>query len=254
MERTKIFIGITDCGRKFPLYENWIRKFDNRAEVIRLSYHLNNFSDAEQCDGFVLSGGHDVHPRYYNKPEFYELLDPKDVDARRDEFELKVIELSQRKKRPLLGICRGLQLTNVYFGGTLIPDIFTHLRVEGHDKSEESDTMHAVMVEDETMLHKIVEARNGEINSAHHQSADSIGEDLRANALSVDGIIEGLERKTSTDHASLLLVQWHPERLPNQESNFSKNIRSYFMREVTRGEGKIKIDMPGPGEQFKNSG
>ncbi len=236
MQHSKLVIGITDCGRKFPYYEEWIKKFDSRAEVIKLSYHLNNFSEADQCDALVLSGGHDVHPRFYRKPEYYDLLDPKNIDERRDEFELKIIEHSQRKQKPLLGICRGLQLANVYFGGTLVPDIFTHLRIEGHDQSEESDLLHTVIVGEETVLHKIVEAKNGEVNSAHNQSADEIGEGLRANVFSEDGLVEGLERLDAQNKSALLLVQWHPERLPNQESRFSKNVRSYFMREAASGK------------------
>ncbi|HYV95558.1 MAG TPA: gamma-glutamyl-gamma-aminobutyrate hydrolase family protein [Chitinophagales bacterium] len=240
MERQKITIGITDCGRKFSQYENWIQRFDNRAEVIKLSYNLNNFSDAEKCDGFVLSGGQDVHPKFYKKPEYVELIDPKEVDQRRDEFELKVIDYSQRKQKPLLGICRGLQIANVYFGGTLIPDIFTHLQVDVHNNEDESDSLHPVFVEEQTVLHRIVETKSGEVNSSHHQSADKIGEGLRANAFSEDGIVEGLERVDAQNKSVLLLVQWHPERLPNQEGCFAKNVRSYFMREVARGNETLE--------------
>lgn len=236
MERSKIIIGITDCGRKFHYYEDWIRKFDNRAEVIKLSYSFNNFSEAEKCDGFLLSGGHDVHPRFYNKPDYLELLDPKEIDAHRDEFELKVMDYSQRKQKPLLGICRGLQLANVYFGGTLVPDIFLHLNVEGHNDEEDGDLLHRVLVEEQTMLNKIVEEKTGEVNSSHHQSADKIGERLRVNALSEDGVVEGLEWQDAQNKPALLLVQWHPERMRNQESSFAKNVRSYFMREVASGQ------------------
>ena len=239
MDKQKIIIGITDCGRKFPHYEEWIKKFDSRAEVIKLSYHLNNYSDTDKCDGIVLSGGHDVHPKFYNKPENYELLDPKEVDQRRDDFELKVIAFSQRKQKPLLGICRGLQIVNVYFGGTLIPDIFTHLSVDGHDNDEEGDSLHTILIKEETVLHRIVETNKGEVNSSHHQAADKIGEGLRANAFSEDGIIEGLERTDEQDKSALLLVQWHPERMRNEESSFAKNVRSYFMREVAKGNEKV---------------
>lgn len=241
MERQKITIGITDCGRKFPHYENWIQRFDSRAEVIKLSYHLNNFSDSEKCDGFVLSGGHDVHPKFYNKPEYFELLDPKEVDQRRDDFELKIIAFSQRKRRPLLGICRGLQIANVYFGGTLIPDIFTHLNIEGHNNEEDGESLHQISIGENTVLQKIVETKDGEVNSSHHQSADKIGEGLRANAFSEEGIVEGLERVDEQNKSAMLLVQWHPERLPNQESRFAKNIRSYFMREVLKGSDKLMV-------------
>ena len=72
----------------------------------------------------------------------------------------------------------------------------------------------------------------GEINSAHHQSADKIGQGLTGNAASDDGVVEGLERVQQDGKPFLLLVQWHPERMSNLESNFSRNIKNKFLETV----------------------
>ena len=105
-------------------------------EIIKLSYQENNFNEIERCDGIILTGGNDINPRLYNQPEYLAYCDPKDIDEKRDEFEWKVVQYTEEKQLPLLGICRGLQFVNVYFGGTLVPDIpafgkFNHGKFKG---------------------------------------------------------------------------------------------------------------------------
>jgi len=229
----RVIIGVTDCGKKFPNYENWIKAHGSHVEVVKLGYRFNNLNEANNCDAFLVTGGEDVHPKFYNKPEYLEILDVTDVDERRDEFELKVIELAEKNSKPLLGICRGLQIANVYFGGTLVPDILTHLNVDGHNKDEDDDdSLHHISVARGTELQKIVHETSGEVNSAHHQSADKIGDGLRANAFSKEGIVEGLESNSSEDAPGILLVQWHPERMKNQLSRFAGNIREWLINEA----------------------
>src|SRR5215813_8175151 len=142
----KIKIGITDCKR-WERYANWLTSNDGEAiETIKLSYHLNNSELARECDGMVITGGQDVHPRFYGKPEYFDLLDPADIDEQRDDFELKVIQQSQEHHKPLLGICRGLQISNVFLGGTLIPDIPSKINSHVHAKKDGKDGDHMVQV------------------------------------------------------------------------------------------------------------
>jgi putative glutamine amidotransferase len=226
-----ITIGITDC-RKYDNYANWF-KHDPSIRVVRLSWVEKNYRDIEQCDGLVLSGGEDVHPRFYGKPEYMELLDPAFVIEQRDEFELKIIEEALKRDLPLLGICRGLQVANVYFKGTLVPDLPSIGKV-GHAMENGIDQRHPVQVSPGSVLAELVHGNRGEVNSAHHQVADRVADVLRVNALSADGVIEGLERKPNSPIPYTLLVQWHPERMTDPDNPFSNNIREGFLQEVRK--------------------
>src|ERR1041384_5593486 len=115
-----IVIGITDCS-KYSHYKSWIEN-EQDVEIIKLSYHDNNLDDIQKCNALILTGGHDVHPLLYNKPAYLEFCHAKNIDGKRDKFEWGLLEYTQQNQMPVLGICRGLQFTNIFFGGSLIPD------------------------------------------------------------------------------------------------------------------------------------
>lgn len=230
----KITIGVTDCS-KYDRYANWISGHSG-VMVVRLSYKENNLEEIKMCNGILLTGGEDVHPSFYKKPEYLELCVEDDVDERRDEFEWKVLEFTQKNNMPVLGICRGLQIANVFFGGTLIPDIPTFGKFN-HSKKSGVDTYHTISIDRNSELHKVTGALTGEVNSAHHQSADRVGKNLVANAFSTDGIIEGLEWQDPTGKPYLNLVQWHPERMKDQSSPLVTTIRENFLQQV-KNHGK----------------
>ena len=222
-------IGVLDCS-KYDAYANWIAT-DANVEVVKLGYALDNFSDIHKCDGILLTGGEDVHPKFYNKMEYLPLCHQYDMDERRDEFELKVIDYTQKNQLPLLGICRGLQITNVYFGGTLIPDIPTSGRPD-HSKLNDSDRYHQINTNFGSHLFDIVGNEVDEVNSAHHQAVKHVGKGLVANCFSADGVIEGLERINPIGKPSLTLVQWHPERMLNQQDALSFKIKQHFLEAI----------------------
>ncbi len=231
--KEKITIGITDCS-KYENYHRWIEN-DPGVEVIKLSYHDKNIGDISKCDGVILSGGEDVHPRFYDKNEYLELCE--EIDEQRDDFEWKVLEHTEKNALPVLGICRGLQVVNVFFGGTLIPHIPAFGKFD-HSRTGSVDRYHLVRVDPNSEFHSITGATSGEVNSAHHQAADRVGKGLVASALSSDGVVEAIERD-KRGSAFLQLVQWHPERMNNPDSAFSKNIRLKFVdacREVFQGK------------------
>lgn len=227
-----IVIGISE-GSSYLNYENWCKE-EPGVEIIKLSYHLDNFNDVEKCDGIVLPGGNDINPRLYNQPDFLMYVDPKDIDEKRDAFEWKIMQHTEENQKPFLGICRGLQLANVYFGGTLVPDIPAFGKFN-HGKFKEGNYReHKIYIDPNSALYKIIGKDNGEVNSAHHQSVDMPGFGLVVNALSPDGIIEGMERRDPAGRSYLMLVQWHPERMSDKESVFAKNIKLDFIAAVRK--------------------
>lgn len=228
----KIKIGITDC-KKYRNYEQWFLNAPEGVEVIQLSYYHNNIQDVEQCDGIVLSGGEDVHPERYKRADLLLHLNEDNINPTRDKFEWNVIEKSFAAKKPVLGICRGLQLMNIYLGGSLIHDIPTVKDHHGHGSKENVDGRHAIQVKENSVLYYIVKNNSGEINSAHHQSVEKFADGLVITATSEPNIVEALEWSSQQNKPWMLLVQWHPERMPDQDNPFASSIRTEFLNQIT---------------------
>src|ERR1700680_2317399 len=160
----------------------------------------------ESCDAVVLPGsGADVDPAKYDA-----LRHPKteEADGKRDTVDELLLQDAYNMRKPILGICYGLQILNVYRSGTLLQHIESPVN---HAAGRKIPVAHSVEIERESRLSEIVQGINLPVNSSHHQSADLIGDGLRVVArCPQDGIIEALEG-TSPDHF-VLAVQWHPER------------------------------------------
>lgn len=233
MSEEKLVIGVTDCS-KYERYRDWILEQHSTVEVKQLKAGVSTSDDIKNCKGIVLTGGEDVHPRFYNRPELYEYCYKDDVSEERDDFELSVLKQVEAEGIPLLGICRGLQITNVYFGGTLIPDIPSWGKFNHSKFPDNTDRYHVVQVDPNSALHRIVLQEQGQINSNHHQSADRIGNGLVVSALSPDGVVEALEMMGKGSDSFWCLVQWHPERMTDQQSNFAKNLRDAFYEACLR--------------------
>jgi putative glutamine amidotransferase len=180
------------------------------AEVMKL---------IERCDAVLLPGSKaDVDPAKFDAPRHpkTEAADPK-----RDTVDELLLQDAYNMRKPILGICYGLQILNVYRSGTLVQHIESNIN---HEAGRKVPVAHTVEIEPGTKLAEIVESRERTaesralpanapipVNSSHHQSADVIGDGLKVVARSPeDGIIEALEG-TSPDHF-VLAVQWHPER------------------------------------------
>ena len=223
-----LVIGVTDCS-KYDVYNNWILAANPLVKTIRISQKDQNLSDLALCRGVFLTGGEDVHPQLYGLPDYYKFCNQNDISEKRDELEFKVLEYSQKHNLPVLGICRGLQIANVFFGGTLIPDIPTWGKFNHSKNTDGSDRYHSIKVDPASSLFEVVKESQGQINSNHHQSVDKVGAGLVVSALSEDGVVEALERINPASGPHLSLVQWHPERMLAQESPFSKNVREAYI-------------------------
>ena len=105
----RIRVGITDCAR-YGNYERWFLDAPQKVDVIRLSYSSDNLAELDKCQGIVLSGGEDVDPRRYKRPDLVGRVEFTDINEKRDDFEMQVIGLALQLKLPILGICRGCRI------------------------------------------------------------------------------------------------------------------------------------------------
>ncbi len=189
------------------------------ATVLLPQIEQNNPEEIlESFSGLLLVGGGDVDPRRYGADPHPALYG---VDGRRDVAEIALVRTADRIGMPTLAICRGPQVVNVAFGGTLIqhlpdaPDMLAH----GAPADGEA-TMHDVKVAESSRLFDAIGEATVRCESHHHQGLDRLGEGLIPVAWTGDGLVEAIERQDGW----LVGVQWHPERTagsdPAQQAMF----------------------------------
>lgn len=162
----------------------------------------------EVVRGLVLTGGEDVEPARYGAAPHPKL---ETIDPARDAAELALIAAARARRLPILAICRGIQILNVAFGGTLYQDLGSE-RPGPIAHSGGDDRRHAIRVEPNSLLGRTLGTPHATVNSRHHQAIRDLAPGLRAVAWSEDGLIEAAE---AADAAApwTLAVQWHPEDL-----------------------------------------
>ena len=168
-----------------------------------------------RLDGILLSGGGDMHPRYYNEDPIPENGTP---DELRDRYDVSLIKSAVEYQLPVLGICRGMQVINTVFGGSLYQDInvqYADKKPMCHSQNEErSVTTQTASVVTDSLLYSIVSCNTLPINSIHHQAVKRIADGFRAVAFADDGICEAIESL----YYPILGVQWHPEHLSEADA------------------------------------
>lgn len=234
----KITIGLTYTGttEKHNNYVNWLKGNDD-IEVIKLSADDDNLLMVNQVDAVVLSGGVDAHPKTYGNSNTNYLNAPEQFNESRDAFETAVFNISQQLQIPVLGVCRGMQLINCILGGDMVQDIGS-VSNSVH-RNDGNDKIHSIQISANSLLRSITEIDIAETNSAHHQAINHIGKGLNVNAISEDGIIEGIEWTDKSIKPFMIAVQWHPERmykLGMEASPLSINIRNYFIKEIIKNK------------------
>lgn len=166
-----------------------------------------------RLDGVLLPGGCDIDPAYFNEARHPKL---GTVDLARDQAELAVAQLALADGKPLLGVCRGMQVLNVAAGGSLYQDLPsefpTPVAQHAHSTRDypRQHLAHPVRVAEESRLAQVLGTPIVRVNSRHHQAVKAVGEGLVVVAEAPDGVIEGVEMPT---HPFALGVQWHPENL-----------------------------------------
>jgi gamma-glutamyl-gamma-aminobutyrate hydrolase PuuD len=176
-----------------------------------------------KLDVLVMTGGEDIAPEKYR-----EKAAPKlgKVNVKRDEFDFRLLEAARRRNLPVVGICRGCQLLNVAFGGTLYQDLPSEFPVKD---VQHRNTHHRITIDSASRLAKIVGKTGVLVNSYHHQAVKDLAPGFRTVAKSPEGVVEAIE----CDVYPAVGVQFHPEKMLCEEgdcafANFFVNIGQLF--------------------------
>lgn len=179
---------------------------------------------ARLCDGYLFTGGPDVHPSLFQEDTMRYC---GSIDEKRDTLEIRLLHEVCALDKPVFGICRGIQLINVAFGGSLYQDI--EAQCDGvpiaHDqKRPYTVPVHTVKIEEDSPLYRIVEQKELMVNSMHHQAVKSLAPSLRSAAMSKDGLSECV---WLPGKKFFLAVQWHPEYLWRTQHHQQKIINAF---------------------------
>jgi putative glutamine amidotransferase len=170
---------------------------------------------ASVCDGFLFTGGVDVNPTFYGEEPRFPC---GKMQLNRDTLEMKAIKVVLKTKKPILCICRGAQLINVVFGGSLYQDIPSDYKTDicHRQKEDKFSPSHSVLIEKDTPLYQIVKKGEMTANSFHHQAVKKLGKGFKVMAKASDGVIEGFYFE---GEQYIRAYQWHPERIFNIDSD-----------------------------------
>jgi microsomal dipeptidase-like Zn-dependent dipeptidase/gamma-glutamyl-gamma-aminobutyrate hydrolase PuuD len=204
-------------------YYNSVIKAGGTPVLVPLTTNKNILEDVvEQIDGLLLTGGGDVY-----SPIFGEELHPTVIDYNRDrdEYDIELTHLAADRQMPILGICRGHQVINIAFGGTLIQDIPSQVPYSKtvHNQSEARlIPTHTVKIKKNSKLFSIVNRQSSiSVNSFHHQAIKNIAPDFEAVAFAPDGVVEAIE---SIEGKAIIGIQWHPENMAVADNEVMTNI------------------------------
>lgn len=210
----------------FPYYAlraNYINAvIEHGGHPILLPFEIDSISTyVDIIDGLIITGGNfDISPTLYGEESFHETTTLKES---RTKFEWGITLKAIQKQLPILGICGGMQLVNVIFGGNLIqhiPDtIDDHIE---HEAKPYDATSHSISIKENSKLYALSDHKNSNrVNSSHHQAVGKVGNNMKISATASDGVIEAIE---SSDESYMIGVQWHPEyQLTNLDKNLFKN-------------------------------
>ena len=163
----------------------------------------------DEMDGLVLQGGADLAPETYGEEPIGRWLG----DRKRDLYEIRLIELALERKLPILGICRGMQLLNAFYGGTLYQDLETQLKpsIVHRDAIQYDSVRHSVQHTADSLLAEVYGTQTMLVNSVHHQGVKTLGQDLIVESICLDKDLIEAFRNRDLSEEFVWAVQWHPE-------------------------------------------
>ena len=194
----------------YAIRENYFTSIEESGGIgVGIPHNMKDIvSLLHKIDGLVITGGNfDIDPNIFGESSVHKTVKLKE---NRTNFELLAAEIMLKQNKPVLGICGGEQLINVLYKGSLIQHIPDEIKnsIEHEQKNPRNEAGHSVTIQENTKLYSIISKQNIMVNSAHHQAIKVPGKGLIVNALSNDGVIEGIEDPKKT---FCIGVQWHPE-------------------------------------------
>ena len=232
MSRSKPRIGVTGptrYGRSPAWTATRVALARVGSRAVRLSPHIG-LRRFDTLQGIIIGGGADVHPSLYGQPE---LAQSPQYDQERDAFELEVIRRAWEKGLPLLAICRGMQLLNVSFGGTLDQDIWAGVQGDTRDTLL---ARHPIAISDGSRLAEAVGAATTRVNRIHRQAVARVGAGLQVTSHGLAEVPQSIE--PVDDPRWWLGVQWHPEYLWRRRAHL--RIFSRLVRRARLGEAPAR--------------
>lgn len=207
----KWLLTATRGGDAIARYVQWLRREGIASCLIGSTVDVPE--DPGPYSALLLTGGGDVNPDRYGQRRHPKT---KNIDDERDDLEIRLIRRFLKMRKPIFGVCRGIQILNVALGGKLVQHVpelpAVQVRDEGHTKVGGIDSRHALEFRGRSKLRDVLR-RSRQVNSAHHQAVDpdAVGRGLRVVAVSPAGVIEAVEGRGLP--GVVVAVQWHPERL-----------------------------------------
>ncbi len=204
---------------------NYVRFAETAAEAVVTL----NMGEAAGCNGLILPGGGDITPAFFGEKND----GSGNIDTELDIIQFQALELAVRKSMPVLGICKGMQVINVGFGGSLIQDLPAASRAL--HCYENGDKYHSSAIRRGSFL-EMLYGSSATINSAHHQAVKRLGRGLQAvQWCPADQGVEALAHET----LPVIGVQWHPERIDSAIAKISgEAVLSYFVSLISASAGQ----------------
>jgi len=237
---------------KLDFYFVAVRKAGGEPVGVSLRLPIGELRDLlAGLDGFVLPGSPaDVDPSRYQAVKHQKT---KELNEERDSTDIAVLKHAFQKGKPVLAICYGCQMLNVYLGGSLVQDVRSERPKSGPHGSTDlppgaakGDLEHGVTFIEGSLLGRLNQTSEGIINSSHHQAIDRPGDGLRVTATADDGIIEGVEWTGGPNW--VVGVQWHPERMVGDafaERLFAEFVSAVRAAQATRASRQSSEVSPG---------
>lgn len=206
-----------------PGYPSRMRDYVSALQAVGLEPVVTvDREEACGCDGLLLPGGGDIHPNRYGQENRH----CSHIDLLLDELRFSTLATFLSAGKPVLGICQGMQLINVYLGGDLIQDLPTR---DTHVSRNGEDSLHPLHAEPGSFLHRIW-GEESIVNSSHHQALGTVAPGLTVTAHAPDGVPEAVEHET----LPLLGVQFHPERMLSRTDCADSRCLFEWLRDVLR--------------------